>query len=135
MKKSFIYKFMIVVIATISMGFTSCSDDDDDNKGVDKNILIRKWVDGSESLEFKKNGDFTFVVLGQTLNGTYKITDSAHTDNYNGEKMTATWFMLDLTDSSGVLNLLAVYDHKEDSLLVYIVENGVRERINTFHFT
>ena len=134
MKKLLYSLMMVVVMTTMSIGLSSCSDDDDESKGVDKNILIRKWVDGSDNIEFKKNGDFIFVYSGQTFNGTYKITNSAYTDNWQGEKMTVTWFDLDLVDSSGVLQLLAVYDHKEDALLVYLVEDGIRERINSFYF-
>jgi len=131
MKKILLYSLMLVLMATMS---TSCSDDKEENDGVDKNILFKKWTDESQSIEFKKNGDFTMVYDKQTFSGVYKIIDSAHTDNWNGEKMTATWFIIDLTDSSDTMQWLAVYDHKEDALLVFLMENGIRERINSFYF-
>jgi hypothetical protein len=132
MKRGLVYSLIVIVFTTI--GFTSCNDDDDDNRDADKNIFIGKWEDGSDYLEFKKGSDITFIYENQTLNGTYKITDFAYTDDWRGEGITVTWFIMDIVLGKEAMEWLVVYDYENEALLIYLMENGVKEKVNSFYF-
>jgi hypothetical protein len=132
---------LIAIIVAMSVGFASCSKDDDEKEKASSEILIGKWKDGDATLEFKKGGNFTFkrAYDKEKDEGTYKITDSAYVPDFDYDldgfgTTPVTWFKLDLTVGKDVVQWLAVYDHEEADLLIYYVQNGIREEINSYCF-
>ena len=79
-KKSFYYLLTIMMVAMLGIGFTSCSNDDDD----DPTTYTLKWntpTDGVENVmlfEYTENGDKigNHSVDNLTQNGSYKYTAS-----------------------------------------------------------
>ena len=63
-------------MATMSIGFSSCSEDDDDNN-VSENVIIGKWISTSDdggSFEFKNDGTLIHErKSGSKLTGSYKV--------------------------------------------------------------
>ena len=75
MKKILLFNLMMVVIAaTVSFGFTSCSEDD--NSNVSESVLIGKWVHTNDegTFEFKKDGTLIHERRnGSKLTGIYEV--------------------------------------------------------------
>jgi hypothetical protein len=106
MKKFLLFSLMAVALATTSIGFTSCSKDDDGNGRVEKDdVLYRTWykhagTSGNKNFydEFIFNSDGTFEYRILTLSfahrsirGTYRIvgrtTDYVEGDYIEGYKL------------------------------------------------
>ena len=77
-----------VLIAAMSMGFTSCSKDDnkEPKPDISSEPVIGKWyyfvaghTDTRYFIEFKANGSYSYVMENETIEGNYKITDSEKT--------------------------------------------------------
>lgn len=95
MKKYFL--FSVMVLATLCVGFTSCSDDDDDG-GTDGNV-VGKWslvsrtlngssesVSSSDFLEIKSDGTFLEYDGGDYGVGTWVQSNGKLSINYDNEK-------------------------------------------------
>jgi len=61
---------MMLLLATMFLGFTACSSDDDNN-GKEEHLIVGKW---------KELGIKTSTILEFNLNGTFQYTDSEDTD-------------------------------------------------------
>jgi hypothetical protein len=135
MKKILFFGMVLVALATVSIGFTSCSKDDD--KGADAKVLIGKWRD-TGVLEFKSDGTFQYAVQGLTSSGTYKVVRTAYLRDWGGSLQgkgePATSFDIELTTNREAVLWIAYYvDRSEEygqdnfSLYVYLVEDGKKK--------
>ena len=87
--KKVIFSMMVfALVATISVGFSSCSDDDENNKGfVSSNFIMRKWYRPNYGnpieyeIEFKTDGTYIFEhpILGRT-EGNYRIIETSKSE-------------------------------------------------------
>jgi len=74
-----------LLIAAISVGFTSCSKDNKEPQP-DPGIIMGKWhlnftsegdlVDTSYYLEFKRDNTYSYMTENETFNGMYKIIET-----------------------------------------------------------
>ena len=95
MKKYFL--FSVMVFMALSVGFSSCSDDDDD--GGTNGDVVGKWslvsrtlngssesVNSSDFLEIKSDGNFLEYDGGDYAVGTWRQTNGKLEINYDNEK-------------------------------------------------
>ena len=81
-KKTFFNLMAVAMAATLCIGFTSCSQDDDKPEDIDKrHLLMYKWVniftdnghfDSRYGIEFKKDGTYTYDTLNESIAGNYQ---------------------------------------------------------------
>lgn len=130
MKKNIIFSLMLVAMfATMSVGLSSCSKDDD---GGGKASFTGKWKDGdTKTIEFKKDGSFSYVYPQGTTAGSYEVIETVEgartPDGFN-----ATLFKLSITPPTSVYNQLWVYHVKKASntpeqLGIYAYQNNERK--------
>ena len=123
MKKILFNSLMLVaMVATMSVGFTSCSKDDDDGSGeVGISTIQRKWTaQAGATVEFKKDNTVNFVLLnGTTPSGKYTVLDISNT-RYEDDK--AVLFKLDMdqpiTIGSTAYQQLYVYYYPNNNIVV-----------------
>ena len=103
MKKMKIYSMMTaVLIATLSVGFASCSKDSEEpEQVVSSDVLIRRWNSyqyEQGAIEFKKDGTYSYTSANETFNGMYKVNETSQivvTDTAKGMFITVDgiWYM------------------------------------------
>ncbi len=73
--------FFVALFATLTLGLTSCGDDDDD-EGAGSNVLVGTWV-GSLDEEYGDENNSEVVTMTFKSNGkmTAKGTDAAYPDD------------------------------------------------------
>jgi len=89
MKKTFLNIIMVAIVATISGVFTSCNKDDKKVVFVpDPDLILGKWDTHPQSeyasIEFKRDGTYSFEEINGNVNGIFRITESEKTKNEYG---------------------------------------------------
>ena len=98
MRKTFLSIMMVAIAATISVVFTTCSHDNENNEKVNMEYYYGKWFyiikkDGSFDpdfiLEIRTNGTYYYSDPNRIFNGNHKIfartdTTGVFTYLYNG---------------------------------------------------
>lgn len=88
MKTKFTYLLMIVMAMTMSLVFTSCGDDGEEEKVIDESTIIGMWYDTTDdaaSFNFKNDGTGVLTTDAGTQNFEYTYSAS--------EKSLKLWFV------------------------------------------
>jgi len=119
-----------VLITAMSFGITSCSKDN--NEKPDTSVyLVKRWESGFSSLEFKKDGNYSYVTENETVNGNYRVASeekTTYTKTTTYVRPDGTTFDETTTYDATLIRILASGSSVYEELRVLHVEiNGTRQ--------
>ena len=132
MKKLFYSIMAVVLVATMCIGFTSCSKDEKPEEVDLSPLIMKKWryyrMTPCNYIEFKSNGTYIYETPNGIIEGNYRITETQNTKTgyYN------TFDMTYLESDATLFKMLVSGSRDFDQLWVYYYRNELSYIQNSF---